>query len=75
MSMNSRKKKTTEFELFDVLYEDGTRSSNRKIPLSEIDGADAERAAKAFILAQDRKIAEASGNPRGPVKSLSRVKR
>ncbi|MCZ8124014.1 MAG: hypothetical protein O9277_11370 [Magnetospirillum sp.] len=75
MSMNARKKKTNEFELYDVLYEDGTRSSNRKVPLSKIDTTDADRSAKAFILAQDRKIAEASGNPRGPIKSVARVKR
>jgi len=33
MAVNSRtKKKVGEFLLFDVLYEDGTRSSNRKAP-------------------------------------------
>lgn len=75
MAMNARKNRTTEYALFDVLYEDGTRSSNRKVPLAELDGADADKAAKAFLLAQDRKIAEASGNPRGGIKSVARVKR
>lgn len=77
MAMNARKNRTTEYVLFDVLYEDGARSSNRKVPLAELDGADADadRAAKAFLLAQDRKIAEASGNPRGGIKSVARVKR
>ena len=75
MSMNARKRKTSEFEFYDVLYEDGTRSSNRKVPLSAIEATDPDRSAKAFILAQDRKIAEASGNPRGPVASIARVKR
>lgn len=75
MAMNARKNRTTEYVLFDVLYEDGARSSNRKVPLGELDGADEDRAAKAFLLAQDRKIAEASGNPRGGIKSIARVKR
>jgi hypothetical protein len=73
--MNAKKNRTTEYALYDVLYEDGTRSSNRKVPLSDFEGGDVEKAAKAFILAQDRKIAEASGNPRGGIKSVARVKR
>lgn len=60
--------------LFDVLYEDGTRSSNRKILNSEVSGFDGDKPAKALIEEQDRKIAELSGRPRGPVKSISRVK-
>jgi hypothetical protein len=73
--MNARRKKTNEFEIYDVLYEDGTRSSNRKIPVSEIEAADHDRSVKAFILAQDSKIAEASGTQRGPIQSIVRVKR
>jgi hypothetical protein len=75
MAMNARKNRTSEFALYDVTYEDGTRSSNRKIPLAELEGGDPDKAAKAFVMAQDRKIAEASGNPRGGVKSVARVKR
>lgn len=73
--MNARKNRTSEYALYDVIYEDGNRSSNRKVPLSELEGGDPEKAAKAFILAQDRKIAEASGNPRGGIKTVARVKR
>jgi len=58
--------------LFDVLYEDGAQSSNRKVPSSELDGIDGDAAAKPYIEAQDRKIAEASGKPRAPIKSVSR---
>lgn len=75
MGMNARKKRTNEYVLFDVLYEDGTRTSNRKIPLSELEGNGADAAAKAFIEAQDRQIAEASGMPRGSVKTVMRVRR
>lgn len=58
--------------LFDVVYEDGSRTSNRKVPNSELGGLDGDAPARAFIEAQDRKIAEMSGNPRGPIKSITR---
>jgi hypothetical protein len=58
--------------LFDVLYQDGTRSSNRKIPNAELDPFDRDGSIRATIERQDRKIAEVSGNPRGPIKSITR---
>lgn len=60
------------FVLFDVIYEDGSRTSNRKVPSSEVGGLDGDAPAKAFIEAQDRVIAERSGNPRGPIKLIAR---
>jgi hypothetical protein len=60
------------FVLFDVLYEDGARSSNRKVPGSQLGGIDGDVAAKTYIEAQDRKIAESSGRPRAPIKSIAR---
>jgi hypothetical protein len=70
----ARKKQPLEsgFVLFDVIYEDGTRSSNRKVATAEIDKLDADASARAIIEAQDRKISEMSGRPRGPIKSISR---
>lgn len=65
-------KAVSEFVLFDVLYEDGSRSSNRKVPTSELDGANGDEQARHVIEAQDRDIAAISGNPRGRVKSVSR---
>jgi hypothetical protein len=61
--------------LFDVLYEDGTQTSNRKVPASELDGLDGDEAAKPRIESEDRKIAEMSGKPRGPIKSVKRASR
>ena len=58
--------------LFDVIYEDGSRTSNRKVPGGELGGLDGDEPARAFIEAQDRKIAEMSGNRRGPIKSIAR---
>ncbi|PWC86998.1 hypothetical protein TSH100_11515 [Azospirillum sp. TSH100] len=71
--MARQKKQPVEnaFALFDVIYQDGARTSNRKVPTSDIDQFDRENSIRAFIEAQDRKIAEMSGNPRGPIKSIT----
>ncbi|MFZ1429594.1 MAG: hypothetical protein WAS21_22835 [Geminicoccaceae bacterium] len=60
------------FVLFDVVYQDGTRTSNRKVPSAEVGGLDGDDPARTFIEAQDRTIAERSGNPRGPIKTIAR---
>jgi hypothetical protein len=63
----------TGFASFDVVYQDGTLSSHRKIPLVELQGyGKMEDEAKAVIEAQDRKIAALSGKPRGPIKTIKR---
>jgi hypothetical protein len=62
----------SSFVSFDVTYADGSRSSNRKIPSSVLEGAETEATAMAAIEAQDRKIALASGRPQGVIKSLTR---
>lgn len=58
--------------LFDVLYQDGTRTSNRKVPRALFNDLDGDDAARGFIESQDRQIAEMSGNPRGPIKTITR---
>jgi hypothetical protein len=70
----SNKKPTVEtgFVLFNVLYEDGTQSSNRRVPAEALGGLDGDEPARAIIEAQDRDIAEKSGRPRGPIKKLTR---
>lgn len=70
----ARKKSRADIRsvLFDVVYESGIRTSNRKVPNSELVGLDGDAPARAFIEEQDRRIAEMSGNPRGPVKSIAR---
>jgi hypothetical protein len=75
MARRSAVRRVEEFILFDVLYEDGIRTSNRKVPGSELSGIDGDLPAKTYIEAQDRQIAEVSGKPRGPIKSLTRVRR
>jgi hypothetical protein len=58
--------------LFDIVYQDGLRTSNRKVPSTCVDGLDGDAPARAFIEAQDRDIAAKSGEPRGPIKSITR---
>jgi hypothetical protein len=71
----ARKKQPVEngFVLFDVTYEDGTRSSNRKVAVTELDALDADVSARTILETQDRKIAEMSGRPRGPIKAIART--
>ena len=73
----ARRKPTTKIEqvLFDVIYEDGTQSSNRKISSALLGGLDGDAAAQAEIERQDREIAERSGKPRAPIKTITRVKK
>jgi hypothetical protein len=58
--------------LFDVIYEDGTRSSRRKVAAADLADSDGDDHAKTLIMAQDREIAKMSGNQRGTVKTITR---
>src|SRR5215472_16641481 len=68
MGKRSAGRRVEEFVLFDVLYEDGSRTSNRKVPGSELGGVDRNLRAKTYIEALDRQLAEISGKPRTPIK-------
>ncbi len=70
----ARKKPVVEsgFVLFDVIYEDGRQTSNRKVPAGELGGLVGDTPAKTIIEAQDRKIAEMSGQSRGRIKTIKR---
>lgn len=67
-----KKKNIDEFVMFDVVYQDGTKSSRRKVAAIELaeDGDDAR--ARTIIMDQDRKIAQMSGNDRGAIATLTR---
>jgi hypothetical protein len=71
----ARKKAGAQFVLFDVLYEDGALTSNRRVPTSALGGLEGDAAAETIIEAQDREIAERSGRPRSPIESVIRVGR
>jgi hypothetical protein len=62
----------SSFVLFDVTYDDGSRTSRRKVPSTVLEGLEGEDAAKVIIEEQDREIGLASGRPRGVIKSMMR---
>ena len=54
------------FIFFDVIYEDGSRRSNRRVPAEIVGGHDKDKPALGFLIEQDREIADKSG--RAPLK-------
>jgi hypothetical protein len=75
MARRSTVQRIEEFVLFDVLYEGGTRTSNRKVPGSELNKIEGDLLAKPYIEAEDHKIAAISGRPRAPIVSVIRSRR
>ena len=71
--MPPKKRILSSFVMFDVLYEDGSQSSNRKVPAAELTGLDGDMPAQSIIEAQDREIGLASGRPRPDIRSISRT--
>ena len=62
----------SEFVMFDVLYDDGTQRSNRKVPRALTGGIDGDKPAHGFLIAQDRDIAEKSGRPPAEITIITR---
>jgi hypothetical protein len=62
----------SEFVMFDVVYEDGTQRSNRKVPRTLTGGIDGDKPAHGFLMEQDREIAEKSGRPPAKITSITR---
>ena len=65
--------KKTEFVLFDVIYEDGSQRSNRRVPGEALGGLDGDEPARAIIEEQDREIAEKAGHIPLQIKSIRRA--
>jgi len=65
--------KRTEFVLFDVIYEDGSQRSNRRVPGEALEGLEGEAAARTIIEEQDREIAEKSGQIPLRIKTIQRA--
>ncbi len=64
-----------EFVFFNVIYEDGTQKSNRKVPLEVVDDPyDGEGAIRKALEEQDRQISERSGLPPLMISKIVRVK-
>jgi hypothetical protein len=73
MARKQKAKVKSEFILFNVLYEDGSQSSNRRVPSTELGGLEGDAPAKFIIETQDREIAERSGKRRSAIKTIKRV--
>ena len=71
----SRKKFVVKSEcvLFNVLYEDGMQTSNRKVAADVVNGLDADAGIREVIEAQDREIEERSGRRLAPIKTVPRA--
>jgi len=62
----------SEFVMFDVVYEDGSQRSNRKVDASLLGGLDGDEPAKTAIEEQDLEISKKSGMPPLEIKSVKR---
>ena len=62
-----------EFAFFNIVYEDGSRRSNRRVPNELLGTLEGEEPARQYLLDQDREIAEKSGRPALDVVSIERV--
>ncbi len=62
----------SEFVMFDIIYEDGSQRSNRKVDASLLGGLDGDEPARAAIMEQDRAISEKSGLPPLQIKTIQR---
>jgi hypothetical protein len=61
-----------DYVFFDVIYEDGSQRSNRRVPASLLGGLEKDDPARGFIIEQDREIAEKSGRAPLAIKSIRR---
>ena len=58
--------------MFDVIYEDGSQRSNRKVAADLLGGLDGDEPARTAIMDQDRAISEKSGLAPLGIKSITR---
>ena len=62
-----------EFVFFNVVYEDGSQRSNRKVPADILGGIDGDEPARKLIEEQDREISGKSGMPPLRIERIVRV--
>jgi hypothetical protein len=61
------------FILFDVVFEDGSRASNRRVPAEILGGLDGDQPARDLIEQQEAEIAAKASRPPRAVQSLTRA--
>ncbi len=76
MARKKSRGKGAAFMAFNVTYEDGTLSSNRRVSSELLDqsfGEDLQDLARTAIEDQDNEIAQRSGERRAKIKSIALV--
>ncbi|MCJ2051007.1 hypothetical protein [Methylobacterium sp. J-070] len=59
--------------LFDVVFEDGSRASNRRVPMEILGGLDGDQPARELIEQHEAEIAQKAGRPARAIQSLTRA--
>ena len=57
---------------FDVAYDDGTESLNRRVPAAALDGPQGDGPARVILQERERRIAVMSGRPGRGIKTVRR---
>lgn len=76
MARRKSNSKAAAFMMFNVAYEDGTVTSNRRVASEQLDesfGDDLIDLARTAIESQDNEIAQRSGQRRSKIKSITRA--
>jgi hypothetical protein len=76
MARNKPKSKSATFMMFNVTYEDGTVTSNRRVSSELLDqsfGDSIDDLARTAIQDQDNEIAQRSNQRRAKIKSIARA--
>ena len=60
------------FVSFDVVFSDGSRASNRRVPMEILGGLDGDLPARQLIAEQEAEIAQKAGRPPREIESLTR---
>jgi hypothetical protein len=58
--------------LFDIVFTDGSRASNRRVPAEILGGLDGDEPARQLIAEQEDEIALKAGRPGREIQSLTR---
>ncbi|MCJ2049651.1 hypothetical protein [Methylobacterium sp. J-070] len=59
--------------LFDVVFDDGSRASNRRLPMENLGGLDGDQPAHDLIEQQEAEIAQKAGRPPRTIQNLTRA--
>ena len=76
MARNKPKGKSASFMMFNVTYEDGMVTSNRRVAMELLDqtfGGNIDDLARTAIQDQDNEIAQRSQQRRAKIKSIARA--